>query len=287
LARAADVPEGTVRIRVVRQGVASTSSYTSPRRRIEGGPTSPLRRVPAASSTEDPLPPGVEFKMPFPSPDEPGMGLPPEPDLPPVPMAPVRLGAIDPVTLKVRVLECLNPKKDLRLPAGVKVGPTLEKHTACGSLKARVLLDDQLIIDPARPTVHEHLQTVPYVRTVVDLNPATADLATRKAGGTLKVGIVLTATLRGRTPDAAEMEFALTSLDAELAEEMVYLSDGQVFTNPRPHVKERGFVSHATLPFGKTDILSGEAYVIDTAPEKIPPVFPEEGRLWLEVTAVN
>lgn len=191
--------------------------------------------------------------------------------------------------IQLKLLECVVPDKDLP-PYLADLPPEeggLFDHTACGRLKAR-----QLMVETRSGKVGETL-TIDRQRNV---NIAATTMNVKRQGAgfvylpqtvqrATKVGARVDVTLLGMVDDRVGLAFhAVVNDVADDREEMLILSTGKTYLNPRTRMDERIMTVIVDLKPGDTDIISGDVAYRTVAPDVMPKVLPEEGRLWIETT---
>lgn len=189
----------------------------------------------------------------------------------------------------LKLLECVTPDKDLP-PYLAELKPEeggLFDHTACGRLKARQLMAEKKNGAIGETLTFDRQRTVNVAATKMNVKrqgagfvylPQTVQTAT-------KVGSRIDVTLLSKVDDRVGLAFHAEVIDvAEDKEEMLILSTGKTYLNPRTRMDERIMTVIVDLKPGETDIISGDVAYRTVAPDVMPQVLPEEGRLWIEAT---
>lgn len=202
---------------------------------------------------------------------------------------PEATGAGEKYDISLKLLECVFPDKDL--PAYLtELKPEeggLFDHTACGRLKARQLMQEQKIAAIGDTVTFDRQRMVNVAATTMSVKRQGAGFVylPQTVQTSTKVGPRIDMTLLSLVDERVGLAFhAQVAEVQEDREEMLILSTGKTYLNPRTHLNERIMTVIVDLKPGQTDIISGDVAYRTIAPEIMPKILPEEGRLWIETT---
>lgn len=187
--------------------------------------------------------------------------------------------------VNLKVIQC---QPDEGIPHDLPGLPEPEKHQACGSFNALKLVDTSFSLLPGQKKTWEKTRPVPIsaqvYRAVLEdgeykLEPETVSEKELKSGYEMEVYI----------PSASRNEAKVAlwvkhySLGGD-SEEMLLHSDGDIYLNPHARQVERLSVFSGELAVGEETIWGGESILRAPAASEIPQIYPEDGRLWVEIS---
>ena len=187
--------------------------------------------------------------------------------------------------ISLKVIQC---QQDDDIPEGLPGLPEPQSHPACGSYNALKLVETTFTLLPGQKKTWQKTRTVPVAAQVY--KPVLEDgqykleqkSTTEKA---LKSGYEMEVYI----PEAARDEASIAlwvryySLNTE-SEEMLLHSDGDVYLNPHARQIERLSVFSGTLAVGEETIWGGQSALRAPAQKTVPQIYPEDARLWVEIS---
>lgn len=204
-------------------------------------------------------------------------------------VAPEAAGRGESFTITMKLLECVVPDKDL--PAYLtEMKPEeggLFEHTACGRLKARQLMAESRTGKVGETLSLDGQRNVSIAATTMNVKRQGAGFVylPQTTQRVVKAGPRVDVTLLGMVDDRVGLAYHATVTDvADDKEDMLILSSGKTYLNPRTRIDERIMTVIVDLKPGDTDIISGDVAYRTVAPDVMPKILPEEGRLWIETT---
>lgn len=187
------------------------------------------------------------------------------------------------ITLKV--LQC-QPQDDI--PTDMPGLPTPEKHPACGAFNALTLVDTSFSLQAGQKKSWQKTKPVPVSEQIYKAELADGIFTLKRETIThkdLKSGYEMEVYLSEAGRDEARISLWVRhyAIDS-VGEEMLLHSDGDVFLNPHARQIERLSTFSGKLEMGSTDILGGKSILRAPAGKDVPQIYPEDARLWAEVS---
>ena len=187
--------------------------------------------------------------------------------------------------ISLKILRC---QPEGEIPYDLPNMPEPAKHPACGVFNAVTLVDTTFTLQPGQKKAWQKTQPVAVSEQVykAELEDGVfvlkRDTITHKE---LKSGYEMEVYLSDADKREARISLWVRhfTIDSE-GEEMLLHSDGDVYLNPHARQTQRLSTFTSKLEVGETDILGGESILRAPAGGEVPQIYPEEARLWAEVT---
>ena len=187
--------------------------------------------------------------------------------------------------VSLKVVQC---QAENMLPEDLPGLPEAEHHSACGSFRALTIVDTEFSLLPGQKKTWEKINPVPVHKHVFNAVLDNDKFILEKQSlseKSLKSGYEMDVYIPKADENSADISmwvkyYTLTTTDHE---EMLLHSEGDVHLNPHARQIERLSVFNGTLRVGEETILGGESVLRAPAPDNIPQIYPEDGRLWVEV----
>ena len=167
--------------------------------------------------------------------------------------------------------------------------PQPEQHQACGDFNALKLIDTTFSLLPGQKKTWQKTKPVPVSEHIFKAVKTDKDTYTLKQQTTskkkLKSGYEMVVYMPQASADEARFSlwvkhYALTGGN----EDMLLHSDGDVYLNPHARQIERMGVFNGRIAVGGEDIWGGESALRAPATADVPEIYPEDGRLWVEIS---
>lgn len=186
------------------------------------------------------------------------------------------------IKIKAKLVECV--KKDSK-ENSLEEG---ENHVACGSRRARVLLESKGYLHEKPEITFSSQEQIPIFNT-------TGQVTVVQGAYTLKPGPQKNKVLTGAKVGVRLVDLDLVNRTAEVSvfaehnklnseETVARLNGDKFFINPYPRLITRMMTARAKVALEQFEVLSGDVWYAGPKVEgEMQQPLPEEARLWLEI----
>lgn len=187
--------------------------------------------------------------------------------------------------ISLKVIQC---QPEDGIPEDLPGLPEPETHPACGTFDALELVDTTFTLLPGQKKAWEKTKPVPVSEQVYNAVLVEDEYQLQQENVTeknLRAGYEMEVYIPSASRREAEIAMWVKhySLHTD-SEEMLLHSDGDVYLNPHARQIERLSVFKGELDMGETTIWGGKSVLRAPAVEDVPQIYPEDGRLWVEIS---
>ncbi|MCP4356191.1 MAG: hypothetical protein GY793_11320 [Proteobacteria bacterium] len=184
--------------------------------------------------------------------------------------------------LDFKVISC---QKD-KLPDYLK--DQAESHEACGNLDSRVIFKDTVEVFLTKASRFNNLKPTKLIRTVPHIARENSNyvIKDRKTMNSVKLGVELFAKPVKIVKNKVLLDLAVRTVELADSEEIYLDSNDNIFINNGINFKHRFLTASFPVALNSTEILGGNSAILSPKTDKLKPnsSYPENARLWLEVT---
>ena len=184
--------------------------------------------------------------------------------------------------LDFKVISC---QKD-KLPDYLK--EKSESHEACGDLDSRIIFKDVVDVFLTKESRFNNLKPTKLIRTVPYVTRENGNyvIKDKKAMNTVNMGVELFAKPVKIVKNKVLLDLAVRTVELADSEEIYLDSNDNTFVNNGINFKHRFLTASFPVGLNATEILGGNSAILSPRTDKVKPnsSYPENARLWLEVT---